>query len=74
MFWVYTFSLGTQETETMTTYRTHAAATSLGHAIARDWAGRHYSAADLATGFAIASRGKVITQSPRVVFGKKGAK
>lgn len=58
----------------MTTYRTHAAAKSLGHAIARDWAGRHYSAADAATGYDIAARGHVIVKAPRVVFGKRGAK
>ena len=58
----------------MTTYRTHDAAKSLGHAIARDWAGRHYNAADVATGYAIAARGYVITGTPRKAFGKRGTK
>ena len=46
------------------------AATSIGHAIARDWAGRHYTADDVVTGARIAARGKVVIAA-RPVFGKK---
>lgn len=51
---------------------TETAATSIGHAIARDWAGLRYNAADLAIGTLVASRGKAVIPAPRkAVFGKK---
>lgn len=58
----------------MTRTITATAAVSLGHAIARDWAGRHYSDSDVAHGAAVAARGKVVIAAPaRVTFGKKKA-